>query len=127
MMRLAVDAAREVVAWPFALCAFPNGTVLFSHNRPSSKFFSHDRRRSDPLASETAQYAENNDIQGDMKDAWRKDVFPAMDDNHAKDGDEGINFFRAASRESWLILVGACVVLCLVDALCLRRAPDAFL
>jgi len=40
--------------------------------------------------------------------------------------DSSVNFFHSAPPREWVILVAVCFVLCLLDGLVLRRAPDSF-
>jgi len=58
-----------------------------------------------------------------VTDIWGRDVFPDAR-AHPRDGDEGFNFFTAASLQEWLVLLGTCMVLCLFDFFVLQRLPD---
>jgi len=57
---------------------------------------------------------------------WKHDVFPGKGHTWRSDGDEGLNFFKAAPPRDWIVLGVACTVLCLIDMLVLQRVPDTF-
>jgi len=40
--------------------------------------------------------------------------------------DRGVNFFQSAPVSEWVILIVVCFLLCLLDGVVLRRAPDTF-
>jgi len=56
---------------------------------------------------------------------WYTAIFPRIA-RAAPDGDEGLNFFKAAPVGSWMFLLGTCVALCLLDCFVLARFPSTF-
>uniref|UniRef100_A0A7R9ZXA6 Uncharacterized protein n=1 Tax=Pyrodinium bahamense TaxID=73915 RepID=A0A7R9ZXA6_9DINO len=57
---------------------------------------------------------------------WKHDIFPGKGHTWRHDGDEGLNFFKAAPVQDWIILALACAILCLIDVAVLQRFPDTF-
>jgi len=57
---------------------------------------------------------------------WKHDIFPGKGHTWRHDGDEGLNFFKAAPLPDWIILAVACALLCFLDMFVLQRFPDTF-
>jgi len=57
---------------------------------------------------------------------WKHDVFPGKGHTWRNDGDEGLNFFKAAPAQDWVILAVSCAVLCFLDVVVLQRFSDSF-
>jgi len=71
----------------------------------------------------------NNSTKKRVGNVWQKDILDVDHDVRSgdyMDGDEGLSFFKSASKQQWTALVSFCAILFIMDMLVLQRLPDTF-